>query len=151
MSLLWQNKSWFDLLLSDMFWVVPLVGIITLLVVWIYYQGVRAADPGNGKMCEIHRAIRTGAFAFIRREYTSVAWVLIVATPLMFFTLGWAAAVSFLIGSILSLFAGLVGMNAATLANVRTAHAAEKGAAEALQIAFPAGAIMGGKISLNYT
>lgn len=94
-------------------------------------------------MQEIHQAIRTGAFAFIRREYTSVAWVLVIAAPILFFTLGLPAMITFLIGALFSLLAGLIGMNAATLANVRTAHAAEKGAAEALQIAFPAGAIMG--------
>lgn len=128
---------------SDLFWVVPLVGIVTLLVVWSYYRSIKKADPGNEKMQEIHHAIRTGAFAFIRREYTSVAWVLLVATPILYFTLGLATVVTFLIGALFSLLAGLIGMNAATLANVRTAHAAEKGAAEALQIAFPAGAIMG--------
>ena len=128
--------SVWSLLWSDLFWVVPLVAIVTLLVVWSYYRKIKKADPGNEKMQEIHQAIRTGAFAFIRREYTSVAWVLVIASsfyPVFRHT--------FLIGA-LSLLAGLIGMNA-TLANVRTAHAAEKGAAEALQIAFPAGAIMG--------
>lgn len=128
---------------SDLFWVVPLVGIITLLVVWSYYRTIKKADPGNEKMQEIHHAIRTGAFAFIRREYTTVGWVLLIAAPILYFTIGLASVVTFLIGALFSLLAGLIGMNAATLANVRTAHAAEKGTAEALQIAFPAGAIMG--------
>ncbi len=128
---------------SDLFWVVPLVGVLTLLVVWSYYRSIKKADPGNEKMQEIHHAIRTGAFAFIRREYTTVGWVLLIATPILYFTLGLPTVVTFLIGALLSLLAGLIGMNAATLANVRTAHAAEKGAAEAIQIAFPAGAIMG--------
>lgn len=135
--------SVWSLLWSDLFWVVPLVAIVTLLVVWSYYRKIKKADPGNEKMQEIHQAIRTGAFAFIRREYTSVAWVLVIAAPILFFTLGLPAMITFLIGALFSLLAGLIGMNAATLANVRTAHAAEKGAAEALQIAFPAGAIMG--------
>lgn len=51
--------------------------------------------------------------------------------------------VTFLVGAFFSLLAGFVGMNEATLANVRTANAARKGAAEAIQIAFSAGAIMG--------
>lgn len=135
--------SVWSLLWSDLFWVVPLVAIVTLLVVWSYYRKIKKADPGNEIMQEIHQAIRTGAFAFIRREYTSVAWVLVIAAPILFFTLGLPAMITFLIGALFSLLAGLIGMNAATLANVRTAHAAEKGAAEALQIAFPAGAIMG--------
>lgn len=135
--------SFWSILWSDLFWVVPLVGLATLLVVWSYYRNIKKADPGNEKMQEIHQAIRTGAFAFIRREYTSVAWVLVIAAPILFFTLGLPTMITFLIGALLSLLAGLIGMNAATLANVRTAHAAKKGAAEAIQIAFPAGAIMG--------
>ncbi|NLM37191.1 MAG: sodium-translocating pyrophosphatase [Firmicutes bacterium] len=126
-----------------MFWVVPLVGIVTLLVVWSYYRQIKKADPGNEKMQEIQHAIRTGAFAFIRREYTSVAWVLLIAVPIIYFTLDLPTLVTFLIGAFLSLLAGLIGMNAATLANVRTANAAKNGTVAALQIAFPAGAIMG--------
>jgi K(+)-stimulated pyrophosphate-energized sodium pump len=128
---------------SDLFWVVPLVGIVSLLVVWSYYRSIKKADPGDEKMQEISHAIRTGAFAFIRREYSTVAWVLVIASPILFFALGLPALITFLIGALLSLLAGLIGMNAATLANVRTAQAAKKGAAEALQIAFPSGAIMG--------
>lgn len=133
MSLLW----------SDLFWVVPLVGIITLFVVWVYYRGVRSADPGDEKMREINHAIRTGAFAFIRREYTTVGWVLLIAIPVIFFVLGGAPSISFIVGALFSLSAGFIGMNAATLANVRTAQAAKKSAADAINIAFPAGAIMG--------
>ncbi len=128
---------------SDLFWVVPLVGLVSLLVVWSYYRSIKKADPGDEKMQEINHAIRTGAFAFIRREYSTVAWVLVIASPILYFALGLAAVITFLVGALLSLLAGLIGMNAATLANVRTAQAAKKGAAEALQIAFPSGAIMG--------
>ena len=78
------------------------------------------------KCREISQAIRSGAFAFIRREYTSVGWVLLVAIPVIFFVLGGASTLSFIVGAIFSLLAGFIGMNAATLANVRTAQAAKK-------------------------
>jgi K(+)-stimulated pyrophosphate-energized sodium pump len=122
---------------------VPLVGIVTLFVVWTYYRSIKKEDPGDEKMVEIHQAIRTGAFAFIKREYTSVGIVLLIGAPILWFTLGLPAMVTFLVGAFFSLLAGFVGMNEATLANVRTANAARKGAAEAIQIAFSAGAIMG--------
>lgn len=135
--------SYWSSLWSELFWVVPLVGIVTLFVVWTYYRSIKKEDPGDEKMVEIHQAIRTGAFAFIKREYTSVGIVLLIGAPILWFTLGLPAMVTFLVGAFFSLLAGFVGMNEATLANVRTANAARKGAAEAIQIAFSAGAIMG--------
>lgn len=130
-------------LLADLFWVVPVVGLVTMLVAWALYRRVKAADPGEGKMVEVHQAIREGAFAFIRREYRTVAIVLAVLAVLLGVFLGIASAVSALVGAGLSLLAGYIGMSAATIANVRTARAAEKGAAAALRVAFPAGAVMG--------
>lgn len=67
--------SYWSSLWSELFWVVPLVGIVTLFVVWTYYRSIKKEDPGDEKMVEIHQAIRTGAFAFIKREYTSVGIV----------------------------------------------------------------------------
>src|SRR5690606_22370422 len=103
------TMSFWSILWSDLLWVVALVGLATLLVVWSYYRNIKKADPGNEKMQEIHQAIRTGAFAFIRREYTSVAWVLVIAAPILFFTLGLPTMITFLIGALLSLLAGLIG------------------------------------------
>ena len=62
----------------------------------------------------------------------------------LYFSLGWETAVSFLLGASCSGVAGYVGMYTATKANVRTAVAAnEKGPADALNIAFFGGSIMG--------
>ena len=63
---------------------------------------------------------------------------------LIFFIRNWQTAISFLLGALCSGIAGYIGMYSATKANVRTAVAAkEKGAAEALNIAFFGGSIMG--------
>lgn len=34
----------------------PLVGIVTLFVVWTYYRSIKKEDPGDEKMVEIHQA-----------------------------------------------------------------------------------------------
>ena len=48
--------SYWSSLWSELFWVVPLVGIVTLFVVWTYYRSIKKEDPGDEKMVEIHQA-----------------------------------------------------------------------------------------------
>ena len=68
---------------------------------------------------------------------------LLIAISLSFLSWVVRQPFPFIVGALFSLLAGFIGMNAATLANVRTAQAAKKSAADAIHIAFPAGAIMG--------
>ena len=127
-------------------------GVIALLFAAIIAWRVIKADPGNAAMTEIGDAIRTGASAFLRREYlTLVPFVVVVAIVLgvMDYTifkhnLGIpATAISYLAGTLCSGLAGFVGMNVAVRANVRTAAAAMQGLNPALRIAFSSGTVMG--------
>src|SRR5690554_6079987 len=52
-------------------------------------------------------------------------------------------AISFLIGAVLSAFAGYIGMNIATTANVRTTEAAKTSLKKALHVSFTGGSVMG--------
>ncbi|HEY8387289.1 MAG TPA: sodium-translocating pyrophosphatase, partial [Parasegetibacter sp.] len=52
-------------------------------------------------------------------------------------------AIAFVIGAVLSAIAGLIGMKAATKANVRTAQAARSSLSKALGVSFSGGAVMG--------
>jgi K(+)-stimulated pyrophosphate-energized sodium pump len=55
----------------------------------------------------------------------------------------WTIAVAFIIGAVSSAFAGYIGMNIATKANVRTANAARFSLSKALQVSFTGGSVMG--------
>ncbi len=98
---------------------------------------------GNDKMKEIAKAIQEGAKAFLRREYIYLSIFVVVIAIALFLLINPLTAVSFIVGAIFSATAGYVGMRVATMANVRTAHAARSGINPALKIAFSSGTIMG--------
>ena len=127
---------------------IALWGIIACGVLAIIYgiwaiQSVMAADAGSQKMQEISAAIREGAQAYLKRQYTTIAAVGIIIFVIVGFLLGWLVALGFAIGAVLSAAAGFIGMNVSVRANVRTAQAAIGSLAGGLDIAFKSGAITG--------
>lgn len=121
-----------------------IAGLVGLVIAIGLYFRVKAQPAGNETMNRIAGYIREGAMAFLVREYKVLAVYSIVVAALLGWALGSTAATWFIIGAVLSLFAGFIGMKAATFANVRTTHAAAtttKG--NALLIALDGGAVMG--------
>ena len=101
-------------------------------------------DEGNEKMREIAGHIRDGAMAFLRREYKTMAIVVVVVFLIVGFAINWTTAVLYVVGAAFSVLAGFLGMRVATKGNVRTAHAAQEGGiGKALNVAFRSGAVMG--------
>ncbi len=124
----------------------PLViGLVGLAFAFFFYGNVRRQPIGGTEtMNRIAQYIREGAMAFLKREYMVLAVYTLVVFLALGSTLGWLAGGAFVLGAFLSLLAGFCGMQAATLANVRTAEAARRGSkANALLIALDGGAVMG--------
>jgi K(+)-stimulated pyrophosphate-energized sodium pump len=113
-----------------------------LFVVYLSAR-VLSKETGNATMQELSGYIYEGAMAFLYREYRAIAVFVVIVAVVIGWGIDWATALSYVIGAVCSLTAGLIGMHIATRANVRTAQAATRGFNEAMSVAFPGGAVMG--------
>jgi len=121
----------------------PISAIASIIAGGILYNYVSKQDSGTEKMKEIAAAIKEGADAFLKREYTVLAYfVAVVAVALAIF-INPIMAPTYIFGSVCSGLAGFFGMQVALKANVRTANAAREGLNRAFPIAFRGGAVMG--------
>ena len=137
-----------------------IVGIIISLLAFgvalYFYLWVKKLPKGTAEMESIGMMIKKGARAFLKREYRTLAWFVLGAMVLIFVFLPaplWskdanimknvAMALSYVAGSVFSGLAGKIGIEVATIANVRTAVAAKEGISKAFSAGFRGGAVMG--------
>jgi K(+)-stimulated pyrophosphate-energized sodium pump len=124
-------------------WVVIFAGLLSIIYGVVTSSKLLAADAGTPRMQEIASAVREGAQAYLKRQYTTIAVVGLVIFLAFGFFVSWTIAAGFAIGAVLSGAAGFIGMNVSIRTNVRTAQAATKSLAAGLDISFKAGAVTG--------
>lgn len=131
-----------------MFLLAPIAALSSLAIAAILYRRMCANPPGSVVMQSIAGAVREGAFAYLRRQYSVVAAVFAI---LLLVLIGLALAgvvnaftpLAFLSGGIGSALAGFIGMTTATRASPRTAQACSEGLNRGLRVGFTSGAVMG--------
>ena len=122
----------------------PALGAFGLLVVAFIYQWIKKQSGGSGAVQKIGQQIHIGAIVFMKREYKMLSIFALVLLVLLYIFLGPASALCFVVGAVASATAGYIGMNTATIANVRTTQAAhDEGSSAALTVAFFGGSVMG--------
>jgi K(+)-stimulated pyrophosphate-energized sodium pump len=150
-----RGGEWFVLVGS------ALTALLALAVGFILMRGVLAADQGTPKMIEIAKAIQEGALAYLRRQFRTIAYILVPLAAIVFVTSvaversdgsealsfaqsGGFRTLAFIAGCVMSGLTGFIGMSLAVRGNVRTAAAARTGGmAPALQVAFRTGGVAG--------
>ena len=130
---------------ADWIGLIPIgAGVVGLGVAYLIYRALKQSPAGTAEVQEIGQQIRDGAMVFLRREYTWLALFSTIVLVALLIFLGPKTALAFFLGAVCSAAAGWLGMNAATVANVRTATAANiGGTAPALTVAFYGGSVMG--------
>ena len=125
-------------------WIALICAAVGLVVAFGLASWVGKQEAGNDRMKEISGFIREGAFAFLKKEYKTMAIVIVVLFIIISFCINLTSGILYVIGALLSVLAGFFGMNVATKGNVRTANAAmTSGMPKALKVAFRSGAVMG--------
>ncbi|MBW3650642.1 MAG: sodium-translocating pyrophosphatase [Actinobacteria bacterium] len=135
--------------------------ILALLVGVVLMRDVLAQDQGTPKMIEIATAIQEGALAYLRRQFKTIAVILVPLGLIVFLTStrvlrpddtvalsklesGVFRTLAFVAGGFLSGLTGFIGMGLAVRGNVRTAAAARTGSLPAaLKVAFRTGGVAG--------
>src|SRR5713226_1428523 len=132
-------------------WFVMLVSAGSLVMALVFTRQVLGADTGTKGMQEISAAIKEGAEAFMKRQYSTIFLLSLALGALLFFfylsskgmELAWKTTVSFAVGAICSGIAGASGMFVSIRANLRVASAARSSLNRALQLALRGGAVTG--------
>ena len=124
--------------------VAPFLGLFGLFVAWLIFGYVKKQPNGSALMQELEGMIHDGAMAFLKREYSVLAFFIAIVFILLGIGIHWNTAIAFLTGALCSMVAGFSGMTAATRGNSRTAEAATKfGQAKALNVSYFSGSVMG--------
>ncbi len=148
--------------IPPIFWIVPVAGALTLLFAILLAVNIMRRPTGTPKMKEIGDMIFEGAWAFLKRQYSTIA-IYAVAVAIIIgvivavlppeealqkagydaFSIGWHTALAFLVGAFCSGLSGFIGMYIAVKSNVRCAAAAQKNLTEAVRVALHGGAVSG--------
>ena len=121
--------------------------VLALVFAFWKLRWVESQSQGTKEMATIAGHIRSGAMAFLNREYRVLSIFVIVVAILLF--LGYNSegqgviAIAFVFGALCSGLAGFIGMWAATASNSRTTNAARTSLNDALIVAFSGGSVMG--------
>jgi len=148
--------------IPPIFWVVPVAGIVTVIFATWLAISVMRRPTGTPKMKEIGDMIFEGAWAFLKRQYSTIAIYSVVVAIVIgvivgllppeealqkagydAMSIGWHTSLAFLVGAICSGISGFIGMYVAVKSNVRCAAAAQKNLTEAVRVALHGGAVSG--------
>ncbi|NLB16080.1 MAG: sodium/proton-translocating pyrophosphatase, partial [Clostridiales bacterium] len=137
-----------------MLYVSILISLVAFAFAAWLFLWVKRQPSDNKLIAKNGELIRQGARTFLRKEYTVLARFALVAAVLILILLPspiWKGnildnvlmAVAYLMGTVFSAIAGKIGIEVATIANIKAAEAAKKGIKPSFMAGFRGGAVMG--------
>lgn len=132
----------------DLLLLAPLGSVFALAFAGFLAYRVLKESEGTEQMKKIAAAVRKGANAYLKRQYTGVAVFFAVMFVILFILaalgyLTYFVPFAFVTGGFFSGLSGFLGMKIATSANSRTANACRGSLNSGLRVAFSSGAVMG--------
>ena len=133
-------------------WAVLGIAVAGLLYAGMLVGQVLGADRGTEKMRAVADAIRSGANAYLARQFRVVALLTLVIAGILYASSAgeggyWEVRIgrvaAFAIGAVFSWTVGFVGMSLAVRGNLRVAAAARTSYGGALQLGYRTGTITG--------
>lgn len=130
------------------------ISVLSFLFAGWLYQWVNKQPSSNKRIAEVGLLIRNGANTFLRQEYAVLAKFAGVFAVLILVFLPhpiWkgnyltniSMALAYIFGTIFSAIAGKIGIQVATIANIKSAEAAKTGLKPSFMAGFRGGAVMG--------
>lgn len=132
----------------DLMILAPIGAVISLLFAAYLAHRIKGYSTGTELMTKISGAIKKGAKAYLKRQYTGVgiffAVMFVVLLVLSFLDyVNPFVPFAFITGGFFSGLSGFIGMSVATSSNSRTAYAASESLNKGLRVAFSSGGVMG--------
>ncbi|WP_408626217.1 sodium-translocating pyrophosphatase [Athalassotoga saccharophila] len=149
-------------------WGILIIAIIALLYALILRNQIIKEDKGPKEMQNIWEGIRSGANAYLRKQFRSILPLIVILAVVLFLSVyfvppssaalirfkgmtdaeinlivGIGRALAFVMGAFFSLAVGQLGMRMAVQGSVRVAAASKKGLNYALKLAYRDGTITG--------
>jgi K(+)-stimulated pyrophosphate-energized sodium pump len=122
----------------------PVFGIFGLVIALFVYLWIAKQPNGTDLMKKFEGYIYSGAMAFLKRQYSTLAIFVAAVFILLTWGISFYTALCFVTGALSSMFAGFFGMRASTKGNSRTAWAAnQQGMDRALIVSYLSGSVMG--------
>jgi K(+)-stimulated pyrophosphate-energized sodium pump len=143
------------------YWLLPLIcGVIGVIFALLMARDVLKRPTGTPEMQKVGDMIFEGAKAFLKRQYTTIAWLTLIIAVVIAALVGalngnkglegitqwgiaWRTGLAFIVGAFFSGVSGFIGMYVAVKANVRCAAASKNGLNEAVKVALRGGAVPG--------
>ena len=136
--------------MNELSYVIPIAGFAAIAFAGYLAWRVLKQPTGTEKMQEIGDAIRQGARAFMKRQYSTIAIIAVVLAIVFAVSIGISnprlgamTGLAFGLGAAFSAISGYIGMHISIRANQRCAAAATKSYNDALKTAFRGGAVSG--------